>query len=352
MNLLNKLKKINKPHIDVFNKGDIDIRGVKISLRLRVKFLKVIIKDKNIFFDHDKTIEKNSRIFNYKKGLTIWFNWVKKNNIKLKDGYIFINVSDTYNYGKFDSDTLIMTKPKNKKGVLFPDDSWFCTKIDNECHNQDKMIKIFIKNCVLPYKNREEELFFKGANTGKINNKGILKWNTRELLEKYYKDKRGFNIILNTKKIPPYAFCNYQILFNLPGHQPWSYRFREILLTCSLVVDIAVEVSYDGGKNWNQKWVQFWYELFKPLEFNIKKENKDCKNCHYVQITIRYIEKDEEYNKKQFKLLTDNIDSLNEDIKLRPKYYENIAKRGCKLMRTVDMNTVYGYINYVWNSLN
>lgn len=104
----------------------------------------------------------------------------------------------------------------------------------------------------------------------------------------------------------------------------------------SLSVDIAVYISYDGGKTWNEPLIHFWSPLFENGK-------------HYVRIDTKYIYQNENFNKKEKKKLLNNIQKLVDDVRTNPEKYSKIASNGCKLMRSVKMKHVYQYMTDIWN---
>ena len=159
-----------------------------------------------------------------------------------------------------------------------------------------------------------------------------------KMQKKQYENDNSISIQLKGAQLPIYDFCKYMILLNLPGNQPWAYRFREILLMGSLVVNISVYASYDNGKTWNDPWIHFWSCLFNPNE-------------HYVDLEYRWMENNEEYNKKQNQKLFSDLENLNKDILKNREKYSKIAYNGSKKMRQLSMDTIYRYITYIFEKV-
>ena len=278
-------------------------------------------------------INTNSRLYIFKKGYLEWFNYAIKNNHNIIPGNFYVWISDVYYYYNDRLPFGMMAKPENRGGILIPENTFFSNPVEEIEYNHEQLSELFSKKCNIPYNNRKEVAFFKGANTGEH------KWNIRKFMEDSVKDivkNSMFNVKLTGKIIPNYDYCNYAVLLNLPGQQPWSYRFREVLLSCSLAVDIAVSSSYDKGKTWNKPWIHFWSCLF---------EN----NVHYIKIETRFIENDSKFNNEENKKLLDNLKILMNDFKKNKTYYEKIASNGCKLMKSIKMKHVYQYMTDVWN---
>ena len=286
-----------------------------------------------IKFRYDKNNSNmDNRIIAYKNGYYEWFNHAIKNNHSIKPGVFYVYVTDVYYYENDHVPFGIMAKPENRGGILIPENTLFSNIVEDKDYNHEQLAELFGEKCNIPYDNRKELAFFKGANTG------ADKWNIRKYIEDAVSNSNMFNVKLTGKKIPNYDYCKYAVLLNLPGHQPWSYRFREVLLSCSLAVDIAVHVSYDGGKTWNKPWIHFWSCLFEH-------------NVHYIKIDTKFIENNNEFNTKEKEKLLNNLNKLMDDFSQNKKHYKSIATNGCKLMRSIKMKHIYQYMTDVWNMI-
>ena len=322
-----------------FDKSKKNVNMNKLISNSEKKKLFLIVEVKNNKIQYQYDDDEDNRGIEFRKTFTKWYKWITTKNIKIGDGKIYLYITDTYYYEDEYLPILIMAKPKNRGGILFPDNSWFNVKLNKKIYDHNNLIKLFTKQCFVKLANRKNTMFFRGSNTGR------LKYNTRRLLELYFDGKVGFDIKLKQKQIPNYHYCKYKILLNLPGNQPWSYRFRELLLTGSIVVNIDILVSYDKGRTFNERWIQFWSHLFKP-------------DKHYINITAKYIyspgnETNEinHYNQTQFNQLVDKLETLNNDILQHPNKYYEIAKSGHTLMKSITMDVVYWYMYQVWKKL-
>ncbi len=291
-------------------------------------------KKLNIKFRYDKTNKNmDNRIISYKNGYKKWFLYATQNNHKIKTGIFYLYISDVYYYENDKLPFGVMAKPENKGGLLIPENSLFSYQVENKEYNHEELSNLFEQKCNKTFDNRKQIIFFKGANTG------ADKWNIRKYLEDILKLNEKFDISLTGARVPNYEYCNYAILLNLPGHQPWSYRFREILLSCSLVVDVSVNVSYDKGKTWNNQWIHFWNCLFIP-------------NKHYIKIDTKFIENDDIFNKNEKEKLKEKLIHLIDDFRINNEKYKKIAIEGCTLMRSIKMKHVYQYMTDLWNLTN
>ena len=287
-------------------------------------------KNPHIRFRYDTSKNIDNRVISYKIGYEKWFRHALKNNHMIKPGVFYVYVTDVY---YFENDRIpfgVMAKPENKGGILIPENTLFSNKVDDRDYNHEELGQLFSEKCKMPYDDRKESAFFKGANTG------TDKWDIREYIEKNVIGFDIFNVKLSGKRIPNYDYCKYAVLLNLPGNQPWSYRFREVLMSCSLAVDIAVSVSYDKGKTWNKPWTHFWMCLFEH-------------DVHYIKIDTKFIEGDTAFNNNEKKQLLINLNKLMDDFKKNKEHYKKIATSGCNLMKSIKMKHVYQYMTDIWN---
>ncbi len=215
-------------------------------------------------------------IDNRKKIITsVVMNLLKKLLLKyssLPNMFLPFYVSDTHFYKKNDLPFFVEARPKNEKGILYPDQNFYNIFLDNKFISYDEF-KIILKNKKCNSISKKNIIYFRGANTGSD------KHNMRMKLKNIVKEKNNKFIQIHIKEeyLPMYEFCKYKYLLNLAGHQPWSYRFSKILPMNSLVFHINVLQSYNNGKSFNKKWIQCFDEIFKP--------NKD-----YVEINYKWIE--------------------------------------------------------------
>ena len=316
----------------IFDKGN--------KKREKLKKMAIVVNTKKgqiKFSKHNMSIKirRSIRYMNFFRG---WLKWCRQNNIRVPNASLYLYIADVH---YFENDTLpvcLMAKPANRAGILIPEDTIYCTEIRGikdkvKCLDHDELAKLMIDKCILPFQERDPTMFFKGADTGKTD-----KWAIRNMLKKQYENDNSISIQLKGAQLPIYDFCKYMILLNLPGNQPWAYRFREILLMGSLVVNISVYASYDNGKTWNDPWIHFWSCLFNPNE-------------HYVDLEYRWMENNEEYNKKQNQKLFSDLENLNKDILKNREKYSKIAYNGSKKMRQLSMDTIYRYITYIFEKV-
>ena len=130
-----------------------------------------------------------------------------------------------------------------------------------------------------------------------------------------------------------YIFCKYKILLNLPGHYPWSNRFKYLFLMDRIItINIDPETYYK-----DESWITFIDYLVKP-------------NKHYIDLKFKYYridgitKNDKEYIKK---CETNNANEYNKIIKKLQYIYNNQDKIKIdydNFVKKLTMQHVYKYI--------
>ena len=223
-----------------------------------------IVKNNELYilFSHGDTRKKNI-IYIIKRLLQELYDKLGY----IPDMFIPFYVSDTHFYYQENIPFFVESKPKNKKGILYPDSSYYYIQIDKKEYHYDDFLHILDKKKCTHLKKKIPSIFFSGANTG------ADKHNIRMKLKNITKENPHYKIFVKEKYLPIYQFCKYKYLLNLPGHQPWSYRLTKILAMGSLVIDINVIQKY-SEKNINEQWIQCFVDFFK--------KNKDYIQIDYV----------------------------------------------------------------------
>jgi hypothetical protein len=175
------------------------------------------------------------------------------------------------------------------------------------------------KNKEKPVGEKKNKIFFIGANTDKN------RQNIRENLFKLSNNQSVNNIRLESKILPLEIylskrihicdFTNYKYLLNLPGNQPWSYRFKYLFLMNSLVINVDVRQKYRESGYSNETWINFFDTIFEP-------------NVDYINLTYYWKENDEPYNNYEFKKLITNLKETWEFLNSSPKQYKKITTNG------------------------
>jgi hypothetical protein len=241
------------------------LNTIKSSFYKRL-MLFIIYKDKKIYTIFSIGASRKNKIIDiFKRNI----EELLKNNDSIPNFFIPIYVSDSHFYSNNDIPFFIEAKPKNKKGILYPDQNYYYIDIENNNNSitYDEFKKNVNKKCIDTDK-KEDVLYFSGANTG--NDKYNIRMKLKNIVDE--KNDKNYDIYIGDQRVPMYDFCKYKYLLNLPGNQPWSYRMTKILLMNSLIFDITIMQTYiieENNKTFkdkNDKWIQLYSDYFIPGE--------------------------------------------------------------------------------------
>ena len=286
-----------------------------------IKYSKYVMK---ITISNNEISYENITHDNRKKDFIDLFDKTKKylakTNRKLSDCVIYLYVIDSYNFEHQDLPFFIMARPSNKKGILIPDNTFHCHNIEHRCFNWDDTKKIVVNNCMIDNSEKINKIFFRGANTG------ADKHNLRGLLAKDSINNDVFDITIGSHQIPLYEFCKYKYLLNLPGHQPWSYRFKYLFLMNSLVINIDLKQNYKSSSN--DTWINFFDRFFKE-------------NIDYVNIIYDWYDNDNSKNEQNYLSLLQNIIEVYERFENDPSLYKRMVEHGHNVAMSISQNIIY-----------
>ncbi len=272
-------------------------------------FLFIVIHNSKLYILYKKGDNRKKRIISiFTKILKELFSMKNlMNSLKnIKSTFIPFYVSDTHFYHNNDLPFFVEARPENKKGILYPDQNFYYITMTNNIVNYDQFKSILQKDGC-DKRRKLPIVFFRGANTGA--DKHNIRMKLKDITET--KQDPRFEIHVREEYLPMTTFCDYKYLLNLPGHQPWSYRFSKILAMDSLVFNVSVLQSYDGGKSFNQKWIQFFDEFFI--------NGKD-----YVEIDYPWIEDKTGYN--DVSSIYNRLSGLYNYYQTHTDLYKNIVK--------------------------
>ena len=317
----NNLKKFITNQSDFqINQYDLSLNTIMQKMKKQKIFEKmhffIIIKNNKFFVLFPSGDTRKKIIINNVKN--VLENLKSSNQLKsLPDMYLPFYISDTHYYHDNDIPYFIEAKPKNQKGILFPDSNYYSIKVDNETINYDKFKKIIKKHkCTNTNKvgeNKKPIIFFSGANTG--DDKHNIRMKLKNIVSEK-KDKR-YDIKISEEYYPMYYFCNFKYLLNLPGNQPWSYRMSKILLMGSLVIDINMKQTFYNTQSKkfyppNDKWIQIYSEFFKKdedyIEIDYDWKESHTKNTQVINIynNINTIYNNFQQNDNQYKMIVNS----------------------------------------------
>jgi hypothetical protein len=318
--LIDKISNIIDHDINDYDYKDVYARMENVY-RTNKKYAKLImkitIKNNELSFEntlHDTRKNIFVDLFNKTK---VYLNGT---NRKFSDCIIYLYMIDSYNFEFQDLPFFIVAKPDNKKGILIPDNTFKCHNIDRKCYDWDETKDIVSENCKIDESKKINKLFFRGANTGED------KHNLRGLLGQESVTNDIFDVTIGSHQIPLYEFCKYKYLLNLPGHQPWSYRFKYLFLMNALVINVDLRQNYGKGKNGT--WINFFDSFFE--------DGKD-----YVNLVYDWYEDDKQKNKDNYTKLLKEIINVYEKFEAEPKAYTKMVEHGSQTASSITQNVVY-----------
>ncbi len=321
-NIINRLKSQIKNQINEYEYNDEIINKLysefKKSDRLKECGSIIKISNNKIIIEYMCTKEinrTNSIIRLIEKSI----EYIKKRKMNYPDTKLFLFVSDVYAYFDQDLPLFILAKPKNKKGILIPDNT-FESHPNVQRKNEDwETVKEKCNKHIVPFNKKKDVLFFIGGNTD------INRQNIRSNLKKLSEGESVNGITVNSNKLPLQIefqhnkdlseFSEFKYLLNLPGNQPWSYRFKYLFLAKSLVINVDVRQRFEDSEYVNDTWINFFDTIFEP-------------NLDYINLVYQWFSNNEEFNNYQFKKLINNLELTYEFYNKNQSQYESMAKSG------------------------
>ena len=222
----------------------------------------------------------DSRVHTFVRMFQDLAKWAKQHNLTLPEIDVPVYCCDTYAWEKDAQDFpwFVLAKPKNRKGILIPDDSFITHGLNGNLplnkvkewqwdQSLEAAKKIKGSQC-----GTQPFIFFQGTNTG------ASKWNTRHIVAKNTEHNPVFRVLLGKSKTDWPSWSEYGALLDLPGNQPWSYRRKYLHLLGRPVFQIDVERYKDAqDQDGTDRWIQFFDGLLQPYK-------------HYVPSTVQYVE--------------------------------------------------------------
>jgi hypothetical protein len=321
-------KSLNKYIIDQCNKNIDDytinldniLNNIKKNMAYKSLFLFIVCKNNKIYIILSEGDTRKKIIIDIvTRNIEELY---KINNGNLPNFYLPFYVSDTHFYINNDIPFFVEAKPKNKKGILYPDQNYYSILIQNKYITYDKFKEIIKTKKCSNIDKKEDIIYFSGANTG--SDKHNMRMKLKNIVDE--KNDEKYDIHIADQYIPMYEFCKYKYLLNLPGHQPWSYRMTKILLMDSLVFDIQIKQTYimNNYKNKNEKWVQIYSDFFIAgkdyidIEYNwtenVTKDNDVIKIYNKINKLYKYYEKNKDEYIKIAKSARRKANLFNNDI--------------------------------------
>lgn len=271
--------------------------------------IKLIIKNNKFYYNYEDEKEYSKRRESILELLKLVEKNIIEKNIKINDCVMFFLLTDSFYYKNDKLPFLSFAKPKNKGGLLYPDN----TILD----------LIEEKDIYIP-EMKYNKMYFRGNKTD------LNKYNIRSKLK--YNNKYFLKIELNEKFIPFKQFAKYKYLLNLPGNQPWSYRFKYLFLLKRLVINVDTRQFYNNDHN--EKWINFFDVLFE--------ENKD-----YINIKYDWYQNKEEINKLNSLKLIYDLKNIFSKFEKNNDYYQKIVDNGNRKVNKINKELLLDSMTYL-----
>ncbi len=294
------------------------------NYKYKIAILKITIKDNTIIYEQNEGDSRKNVFIELINNAKDYFD---SENKKFKDCIIYLYCSDVYAYEYKDLPFFVISRPRNRNGILIPDDTYKCHVQNNKCMDWDTTKKFVNENCLTDTK--INKLFFRGANTG------ADKHNLRMLIYNKSKSDNKYDVTIGKHRVPLFEFCKYKYLLNLPGHQPWSYRFKYLFLMKSLVINIDINQHYNPN-DYNEGWMNFFDIIWEDGE-------------DYINLVYDWYEKNHEHNKKEYYKLLGKINSVYNNFESNPDKYEKMVTSGYNKAQNLTNELVYESIYKLFN---
>jgi len=293
---------------------DVYLKNEKYNLAI----LKVIVKDMQFEFVRSSNTSNriNLMIELFKK----LHEYIIKNKKKISNCVMYVYIANVYTYEYQNLPFFVLSRPKNRTGIIIPDDSFSGYDVKGNFLDWNEMKDVIKSHCSMERYDKINKLYYRGPNAG------ADKHNLRKLLEKERKLNTFYDITVGSYTVPIYESCKYRYLINLPGDQPWSARYKYYMLMKSLMINVEVIQHYEFSEN--EPWITFFGQLYKE-----KKE--------FVNLTYEWYQNDAEKNKKNLTKLVNEIRETYTYYEDNPELYDEIVKNAYNKTNTITLDLVY-----------
>jgi len=332
---MNELKNATNEELKLFKIDDKTLDKMEEIYMTDDKYhrsiLKLIIKDNKIEFVREVSLICNETM--NRMDLLIQLikraqEYMDKNGKVLKDCTIYLYVGNVYAYEYQELPFFVLARPKNRTGILFPEETFMLHTIKNISLNWDEIKDVIKSHCGIEMYDKINKIYFRGSNAG------ADKHNLRKLLEKERKFNKCYDITIGSYNVPIYDFCKYKYLLNLPANQPWSARFKYLFLMKSLIIHVDVKQYYEFSIN--DPWITLIGQLFKD-----KKE--------FVNLTYDWHYNDDVKNKQNLNKLVGDIKEIYVYYEDNPEAYDEIIKNAFKKINLITLDLIYDTIHMIIN---
>ena len=247
----------------------------------------------------------------------------------------YVYTSDTYCYEHRELPLFVLAKPSNREGILFPDNSFH----EEEGTWEHQLKLVHQHHC--PLNQKIPVVFFKGLRSGKEarNNDPSVKqkWGTRCVFETYAENHKFLQVNIGGSHEPMHEWTKYKYLLNLPGAQPWSYRFKYLLAMRSVVIDIVVQQQYDRNPmDYNERWDNIFDAFFRP-------------DHDYVQVIFRWIKGDSLHNEQEHARVLQKVHAIFAYFENNKAAYQKMVQSSTTRLKQISQEAVYHSMSVVIN---
>ena len=315
---INKLIEQMKNNINSFNYSPEILNKIENIMntneKYKQKILKVVIYKNNITYHNVFGDARKKHIINILNNMK---KYIIESGKQLPNLVAYLYISDNFSQEYQDLPFFVLAKPQNRNGILFPDNTFFCHRLEKKRENWDIIKKKVTDKCnIEAIKDKINKIYFKGANTGED------KHNLRFMLSQ--EKNLPLSIKLSEKYTPMYSFCKYKYLLNLPGHQTWSYRFKYLFLMNSFIINVAVIQHYNEFEK-NDKWLNFFDVILEP-------------DTDYIEIEYNWYENKD--NSNEYKKLINKLDDIYKYYNSNPEEFQSIITNGFNKINNITNNLI------------
>ena len=308
------------------------------------QFVIITIKDNKVDIVHEyKQSELIDHIITLIKKT---INYCIDNNKVIPDTKMYFWISDRFPWelGNIINEYpfYVFASPKHSRCLIFPDNTFECITLDKKykgkCFDWDHIKKLFAEKNK-EYKEKQKVIYFKGTpTTNKIHR-------IREILHKYALNRTNMLILLDgwNNYTPIMDNSKYLFLLNLPGHYPWSNRFKYLFLTNSVIININVFTQAISKDGWNDdEYYSFIDLIMKP-----NKDYFDLKFTYYTAGKSNSIDlqnKAKQMTHNEINNVISKIENIYSNYTKNKTKYDKMIKNYRQKIDKLTNETVYEYI--------
>lgn len=336
-----KLELHNK-FIEFYKKND--PTNIKKLKRLIPLIIFTIDKNGNVSYDND--IPDDKRVEHILITLKKTIEYCKRLERPIPETKMLFWISDRIPW-EFEDDMdkypfYVYAKPKNTNFILFPDNTFECItlkeKYKGECQDWDSMKELF-KEKNKEYKEKQKIIYFKGTPTTKKIHK------LREILCEYARTNKNMIVKLDGwyRYQPITETSKYLFLLNLPGHYPWSNRFKFLFLTESVIINVNAYTKSINQDGWNEDEYHSFMDLIMLPDIDFINIEFTYYNAGITD-NIKEQETAEDMTKKEVDSVIQQINNIYDDYFVNSSKYNNMIKSYKKKINSLTNESIYDYI--------